>query len=172
MPYKIYTHEKPDGRTTYCGPTVLMLLTGMTCEEVEASINRYINKQHAPHNGRTVGIRGSNGGIYYHRIGIKPNKLVDQVFGMRRDYMFGMLKKLKFNPEWVQKNPHMTLKTFAEDREFMPHPTVVVLNNHYVLIYKGMVYDTKSRQGCVARDHVNAGKRVEEYFNMKKRARS
>lgn len=172
MTYTIHTYDKKTtGRKFYCGPTVLKLLTGKTRKEVEASINRYINKQYAEHRGRVIDIRGDDGSYHYHRVNIEPNKIVDQVVGMHSDHMTGVLKKMKFNPELVRDKPNMTLKTFVEDRQFMPHPTVAVLNTHYVLAYKGVVYDTKNPRGCPVKDHYAAGKRVCQYINIKKRSR-
>lgn len=147
MEFTIHTHDRPEKRT-YCGPTVLMLLTGKPREKIHRDVNYFRNNK----------LRNN----------YEKRKMTAMVKSMGNITMEGLLQKYDMAPKYVYRHPYKTLKQLADDMEFVKKPIVVTVTGHYVLYYQGMIYDTYRRQGCPVKEHPCARKRVKEYWIINK----
>lgn len=143
---------------TYCGPTVLRLLTGKGKEEIFRDVNRLRRK-----NGKKLVVmrKRGHGGDYR-----KPWPLTKPVKGMMPLYMDQILTKYGFRPKRVKcaAGPKQSLATFADDVAPVKKPIVVVSGNHFLLLVRGIVFDTFKPDGEPFATHPFAKTRVTEYW--------
>ena len=132
-------------RATYCGPTLLLLLTGLPYEELRGQINRRRNK-------------------------IKRNKrkISTAVKGLERNTMEYMLKKHGMKP--IKRELRgVTLKTFCDDMVHVKDKLVIISGCHYLLFVPSerKIYDTFQTEGCPFDQHPFAKTRMEAYWTIK-----
>lgn len=140
----------------FCGPTVLLLLTGAPYSDIKAGVNRFRNKR-GMKVYKTTRKRGSttrvNRSLAYH------------VQGMWHSEMSFMLKKYRMKPH-LKKCTGMTLATFCEDMKFIKRNLVVCAGNHYLIYSDGKIYDTYQTEGAPATEHPFAKTRMECYWEI------
>lgn len=143
----------------YCGPTVLMMLTGLPLADIRRDINLARRR------------KGKKSIKRMKRTGDKliPWRLNNPVKGVSCTIMNEMLEKYGLKPErrFVQ-GKKQSLKNFAEDYSTVKKPVVIVVGNHYVLLNDGMVYDTYRIDGEKPDSHPYALSRVTEYWIIKR----
>lgn len=138
-------------RRTWCGPTVLLLLTGQKYETLKAQINRSRNKA---------------GARQYRKGKMRPLKITNAVKGMSCARMRDMLDKYKFKPEH-HAITGVSLKRFCFDMEFVKEKIVIVSGNHFLLLSNRKLYDTFTITGELPELHPYKNTRVEEYWILK-----
>ncbi len=144
---------------TYCGPTVLRLLTGKTKEEIHRDVNK-LKRKSGKTSSKTV------------KYGWKevPWKLTNAVRGVAQAHMEKLLNKYGMKTKWSKKieGKKQTLTTFAADWAHVKKPIVIVTGCHYVLLTGGKVYDTFSPNGEIPAAHHFGKTRVTEYWVLDK----
>lgn len=122
----------------YCGPSVLMALTGLPLAEVRTAINKAKGRRH-------------NAGI----IGTSNAELVDA------------LDTLGYASEWLHPvkhsvgNSNMTLRYFVENKCQKGCFYIVNVTGHYVAVLDGNVADNFIRFGCPVAEHPSRRKYVQ-----------
>lgn len=129
-------------RRTYCGPTVLLLLTGLPYERLRGEINRRRNK-----------------------ISRNKSKLWTPVKGLGQNTMHYMLEKHGMKPK-REKLKGITLKTFCDDRAHIKKKFVVISGNHYLILSEGKVHDTFQVEGAPFDSHPFAKTRMSEFWEL------
>lgn len=146
----------------YCGPTVLAMLTGKTRTQIHADINRLKRKAGKKRNKMMYSRDGFPRG--YKRM---PWPLTASVKGLSNGYLEALMRKYGLAPEGHVK-PYPTLRRLVEDMGHFKTPIVVNVTGHYVLYYKGKVYDTFRKEGATVDEHPHGRCRVQRYWLVKK----
>ncbi len=146
MHYKIHSipEEDDNGKSLYCGPSVFCALTGKTPEQ----IYRAVNRTRPYHSG------------------------VEAVESMWGHEVQPILKRLGLHPKEFRPDNRTTLRRLAEDMEFVPKPFAVLVTGHFVLLYKGKIYDSLTREGCPFIEHPSKKQKVQRYWEINKRWKS
>lgn len=144
----------------YCGPTILMMLTGFPLQKVRRDINLLKRRQ-----GYKSQKAYKNGGGYR----LEPWRLSNPVKGMTNRLMTLMLDSYKMRAEHHRVTGRkQSLKTFVDDWAAVKEPVVINSGHHYVLFYHGMIYDNFRPGGELAESHHSANTRVVEYWVIRR----
>ena len=161
MIHSLPEKHNAEGRA-YCGPTVLMFLTGMSLKEIRASINRVRLKR----GDDTIRWIYNKRGDGHKKV---KRKTTSMVKGMYSSEITAMLKKLRIPYKQVSRPKYKTLRAMANDMEHVKQPVIVNTTDHYVLLYHGMIYDTYRKRGCSFQEHPCAGRKIQSYWLINRR---
>lgn len=78
-----------------------------------------------------------------------------------------VLRKNRVYLEIEKKVSGMTLKSFAKDVEFINNPLLINGGRHWMILFKGLIYDTYSPEGKLASDHDKKNCHVKSYWKVK-----
>lgn len=162
MEEKLFTLSSVDlkAQRTWCGPTVLRLLTGKTKDQIHRDVNKLIRAA------------GKKSYVTYKRCPYGtckaiPWKLTNPVKGMSSRNMDKLLTKYKLKPKWVRvlgSHQKQTMASFAYDYATVRKPIVIVAGRHFMLLFEGKIYDTMRIEGEHPKEHPKAKARVVEYW--------
>lgn len=152
----------PKAKQTYCGPTVLALLTGLTREEIHADVNRLKRKAGKKRN-KTVCYRNGQ----YKTTRRVPWPLTAPVGGLSNGYLESLMTKYGLAPK-KHTVPYKSLRRLVEDMGHFKQPIVVNVTGHYVLYFQGLVYDTFRKTGAPVAEHPFGGSRVKNCWIITK----
>lgn len=146
------TPKDVPGKRLYCGPTVIAMLTGASREEIFAKVNRQKNKR-----------------LRKYPDFFKKKRMKDMVKGMHNHQLEDVLRRFgvtlsKHKKPASGKYLYGSLRQFEMDYGHFKKPIIINITHHYVLFFRGMIFDTYRREGTPLNEHPLAGRRVESFW--------
>ncbi len=142
----------------YCGPTILALLTGKSRAEIHGDVNRLRRKAGKKRNKWSDKLR------CWKRVAWP---LTAPVKGMSNGNLEKLMDKYRLKSE-RRNTDYPSLRRFFDDVGHLKMPIVVNVTGHYVLYFRGKVYDTLRPMGEDLAMHPCAGRRVKKYWVIRK----
>jgi hypothetical protein len=126
--------KSPSGRTLWCGPFALSVITGLPYDATYAKALDVEKRR----------IRALNR-AYYRNRGIKnpkgPYSVPTSLQGMHEDAFARTAERLGVKVKWTHlRKDTPTLLTFARDHTVKDHVYVLVAGNHFEVICNGILY--------------------------------
>lgn len=128
--------KSPTGRTLWCGPFALAVITGLPYDEAYAKIldveKRHIRQMNREHYSNR-GVKNPKG----------PWRVPTSLQGLHHTRLARASERLGVKMKWVSipsKKHQMTLLTFAREHTVKDHVYVVIAGNHYEVICNGVLY--------------------------------
>lgn len=132
-----------DGKKTWCGPFVLISLSGDNLAGVRKKVNRIRRR---PGKTAVKGMQNAEMDVVLQRYGIKAER----------------------KPTRQLWKKHPSLKLFCQDMETVKKPIIVQVTSHYLLLYRGVIFDTFRKMGSAPEEHPHKLCRVQNYWIIHK----